>query len=300
MDEWGFKDVDTFWTSWKMACCPIWCSLTRRNMTLSSASTIKTTVFGVAMHPWKAEEWVDARVQLLLRFGRPSQPLEGHSLVFVPSGVKLNSQRYISDILEGELLAWAREHFEGAPWTFQQDSASLHGSRMTQRWIQAHIPPFISKEDWPSRNPDINPLDFLVWSILESKACRTSHYSLENLKAKLQREWALTPKKFCVPCAMPFKGDWSKLLKIKNAILNKWQMNSFAMYLAISCCNKFSIFFVFIREPGQNVRCHKFGGPCTVNTYIVKKLPTIKVCLFIFVKISYNAIVLLPNVIKSY
>ena len=33
-------------------------------------------------------------------------------------------------------------------------------------------------------------------------------------------------------------------------------------YLAISCCNKFSIFFVFIREPGQNVRCHKFGGPC--------------------------------------
>ena len=34
-------------------------------------------------------------------------------LVFVPSEVKLNSQRYISDILEGELLPWAREHFEG-------------------------------------------------------------------------------------------------------------------------------------------------------------------------------------------
>ena len=29
-------------------------------------------------------------------------------LVFVPLGVKLNSQRYISDILEGELLPWAR------------------------------------------------------------------------------------------------------------------------------------------------------------------------------------------------
>ena len=58
-------------------------------------------------------------------------------LVFVPSGVKLNSQRYISDILEGELLPWAREHFEGAPWTFQQNSAPSHGSRMTQRCIEA-------------------------------------------------------------------------------------------------------------------------------------------------------------------
>ena len=40
-------------------------------------------------------------------------------------------------------------------------------------------------------------------------------------------------------------------------------MNWFACYLAISCCNKFSIFFDFIRKPGQNVRCHKFGEPCT-------------------------------------
>ena len=77
MNEWGSKDVDTFWTSWKMACCPIWCSLTRRNLTLSSESIIKTTVFGVGMHPWKAGEWVDARIQPLLWFGLLSQPLEG-------------------------------------------------------------------------------------------------------------------------------------------------------------------------------------------------------------------------------
>ena len=39
-------------------------------------------------------------------------------------------------------------------------------------------------------------------------------------------------------------------------------MNWFACYLTISCCNKFSIFFVVIREPGQNVHCRKLGGPC--------------------------------------
>ena len=85
-------------------------------------------------------------------------------LVFVPSGVKLSSQRYISDIKEGELLPWARDPFEGAAWTFQQDSAPSHGPRMTQRWIQAYIPAFIRKEDWPSRSPDLNLLNFSVWS----------------------------------------------------------------------------------------------------------------------------------------
>ena len=35
-------------------------------------------------------------------------------LVFVPSGVKLNSQRYISDILEGELLPWGPRALRGS------------------------------------------------------------------------------------------------------------------------------------------------------------------------------------------
>ena len=94
-------------------------------------------------------------------------------LAFVPSGVKLNSQRYIWDILEAELLPWACKHFDGAPWTLQQDSVPSDGSKMTESWIQAHIPAFISEDEWPSRSPDLNPLDFSVWSIPESKVCRT-------------------------------------------------------------------------------------------------------------------------------
>ena len=141
------------------------------------------------------------------------------SLVFVPSRVKLNSQQYISDILKGELLPLAREHFEGAPWTFQQDSAPSHDSRMTQRWIQAHIPAFISKEGWPSRNPDLNSLDFSVWSILENKACQTSHNSLDNLKAKLQREWALISQEvMCASCNV-FQERLEQIIKNKGGYI---------------------------------------------------------------------------------
>ena len=141
---------------------------------------------------------------------------ERSPLVFVSLRVKLNSQRYISDILKDELLPWAREHFKGAPLTFQQDSAPSHGSRMTQRWIQAHIPAFISKEDWLSRSPHPNSLDFSVWFILESKVCRISHDYLENLKAKLHPEWALIPQEVLCASCNAFQGRLKQIIKNKG------------------------------------------------------------------------------------
>ena len=53
-------------------------------------------------------------------------------LLFVPTGVKLNSEWYVSDILEGCLLPWAKQHFKDELWTLQQDSAPFHGSNFTQ------------------------------------------------------------------------------------------------------------------------------------------------------------------------
>ena len=62
-------------------------------------------------------------------------------------------------------------------------------------------------------------------------------------------------------------------------------MNWFACYLAISCCNKFLIFFVFIREPGQNVRCHKCDRPCNVflkNYFTINKMHIFLIYHFLF------------------
>lgn len=134
-------------------------------------------------------------------------------LVFVPSGVKLNSQRYISDILGGELLPWARKHFDDVPWTLQQDSAPSRGSKMTQSWIRAHIPAFHSKDELPSWSPDLNPLDFSVMSILESEVYRTPHDSLHNLKTELRRKWALIPQEVLRASCEAFQGRLKAVVK---------------------------------------------------------------------------------------
>jgi hypothetical protein len=35
----------------------------------------------------------------------------------------------------------------------------------------------------------LNPLDYSVWSILESRACATPHKNVESLKLSLQAAW---------------------------------------------------------------------------------------------------------------
>ena len=65
---------------------------------------------------------------------------------------------------------------------------------------------------------DLNPLDISVPSILESKACRTSHDSLENLKAKLQREWALIPQEVLCASCNAFQGILKQIIKNKGHI----------------------------------------------------------------------------------
>ena len=47
---------------------------------------------------------------------------------------------------------------------------------------------------WPPSSPDLNPLDFSLWSILESNTCAKSHKNIESLKKSLTEEWAKIPQ----------------------------------------------------------------------------------------------------------
>lgn len=110
-------------------------------------------------------------------------------LIFVDEGVKINQEVYRRDILEARLLPWANAHFGQQHWTFQQDSAPAHKAKTTQEWCRVHFPDFISSQEWPPYSPDLNPMDYSLWSILEAKACARPHKSLEALKDSLRREW---------------------------------------------------------------------------------------------------------------
>jgi inhibitor of nuclear factor kappa-B kinase subunit alpha len=111
-------------------------------------------------------------------------------LIFVDEGVKLRATNYISDILEPHLKPLGRKLFGNRRWSFQQDSAPAHRAKVTQQWCGTNLPEFISTQDWPASSPDLNPLDYCVWSRLEQLVCSKNYASISALKAALERGWA--------------------------------------------------------------------------------------------------------------
>lgn len=105
-------------------------------------------------------------------------------LVFVEKGVKVNSTVY-QKMLNDEVVPWANDHFGNRPWTFQQDGASAYTSRSTQGFLRDTFPDIIAKTEWPANSPDLNPCDYSIWGILETKLNGKKFRSVQALKNAL-------------------------------------------------------------------------------------------------------------------
>lgn len=114
-------------------------------------------------------------------------------LHFCQNGVKTKAANYQSDILVPVVKPLTQTLFSNEHWIFQQDSAPAHKARTTQQWLKDNLPGFIACEDWPSGSPDLNPLDYRLWTVLEEKACSKPHRNIEALKRDLVAAAASIP-----------------------------------------------------------------------------------------------------------
>nr|CAD2187203.1 unnamed protein product [Meloidogyne enterolobii] len=112
-------------------------------------------------------------------------------LIFVDPGVKVNKDYYLREIFQRVLKPRFKSHFGRRVWIFQQDSAPAHKAKEVQDWCKTNFPGFISAREWPPYSPDLNPMNYSFWSILESRTCAKPHKSLESLRHSLTREWLL-------------------------------------------------------------------------------------------------------------
>ena len=130
--------------------------------------------------PWVMKTKFPATVMV---FGVVSS--EGHIMPphIFEVGLKINTKEYL-DVLKSVVIPWCNQVAGGRHWVWQQDSAPAHKSKETQAWLQKECNDFVPFSHWHPSSPDLNPLNYFVWSYVENITNMTSHNSKASLIAE--------------------------------------------------------------------------------------------------------------------
>jgi transposase len=110
-------------------------------------------------------------------------------LFFVEPGVKVNGAYYREVLLSQQLLPAIRQQ-SGDYYVFQQDGAPSHRAFDTVEMLRLATPAFIPPSLWPPNSPDLNPVDYKIWGVLQDRVYGTRIRDVDHLKRRLVEEWA--------------------------------------------------------------------------------------------------------------
>ena len=110
-------------------------------------------------------------------------------LIFIDPGVKINGA-YYRDVLLSQHLLPAIRAMSGEFFIFQQDSAPAHRACETVEMLRQNAPAFIPPTLWPPNSPDLNPVDYKIWGVLQERVYKTRIRDVNHLKERLIEEWS--------------------------------------------------------------------------------------------------------------
>ena len=126
-------------------------------------------------------------------------------LHFIPERAKINAAYYTQQLLPK--LTEVCRALMGEDFVFQQDGAPAHSACQAQEWLEQNCPDFIKKDEWPPNSPDLNPLDYFVWSAMLQSYERFSPKpaTVAELKTVLQAIWISIPQQSIDRAVLSFR-----------------------------------------------------------------------------------------------
>ena len=133
-------------------------------------------------------------------------------------GLKVNTKVYL-DVLKSVVIPWCNQVAGGRPWVWQSDSAPDHKSKETQAWLQKECYDFVPISYWPPSSPDLNPLDYFVWSYVENITNMTSHNTKSSLIAAIHRVFSKLPPALVEKASSQFRIRIEAVIEAEGAYI---------------------------------------------------------------------------------
>jgi len=92
----------------------------------------------------------------------------------------------VSDVLLGQHLLPAIRSVAGDFYTY---NAPAHRAGDTVEFLSCNTPDFISPLPWTPNSPDLNPVDYEVWGVLQQCVYHSRIRNVDYLKQRLIKEW---------------------------------------------------------------------------------------------------------------
>jgi len=99
--------------------------------------------------------------------------------------VKINGCYYHEVLLNQELLTAMRQ--VSGEWrllrvTTRQCTGARHRARETIKLLQLETPVFISPDLWPPNSPDLSPVDYKIWGVMQDRVYQKKSEGRERVE----------------------------------------------------------------------------------------------------------------------
>ena len=97
---------------------------------------------------------------------------------------------------------------KGKEYQFMQDGARAHTAKLSLGMLRNEKKlRLLEPEKWPANSPDLNPVDFGIWGILEQNVYKGRKITdLQMLKNAIIEEWDKIPQETLTRCIDVFRS----------------------------------------------------------------------------------------------
>jgi hypothetical protein len=125
----------------------------------------------------------------------------------------VNAEKY-QKILTNSLLPSINKLHAGENFIFQQDGASCHTAKSTQKWLSDKG---ITVLSWPSSSPDLNIIETL-WHKMKQQLRNNPQRTIPDLKSKLADIWTKFTPEFCKSLAATMPARIAAVVRAKGDV----------------------------------------------------------------------------------